>query len=80
MVVDVFHVPNLSANLLSVSQLTHTGKIVEYWPNQLFVKDVKNDRLIIVEGFLNSKGGLYKFCDLPRLDHGPTAFIVQTDK
>ena len=32
-IVDVFHVPSLSANLLSVSQLTQIGKIVEFWPD-----------------------------------------------
>jgi hypothetical protein len=32
-IVDVYHVPNLSANLLLVSQLTQIGNIVEFWPD-----------------------------------------------
>jgi len=31
-IVDVYHVPNLSANMMSDSQLTQTSKIVEFWP------------------------------------------------
>jgi hypothetical protein len=34
-IVDIYHVPNLSANLLFVSQLTQKGKIVEFWPDQV---------------------------------------------
>lgn len=29
-IIDMFHVPSLSANLLSISQLTQNGKIVEF--------------------------------------------------
>jgi hypothetical protein len=64
-IVDIYHVPNLSENLLLVSQLTQTSNIVEFWPDRFFVKDLKNDRSIVTEGFLDSKDGLYKFCDLP---------------
>ena len=51
----MYHVPSLSANLLSVYQLTQTSKVVKYWSNRFFFKDMKNDRLIFIEGFLDSK-------------------------
>jgi hypothetical protein len=31
-IVNVYHVPNISANLLYVSQLTQTSKIMEFFP------------------------------------------------
>ena len=43
-IIDVFHVPSLNVNLLLVSQLTHTGKTVELWPDHFFIKDLKDDR------------------------------------
>jgi len=41
-IVDIYHVPNLSANLLSVSQPTQTCKIVEFRIDQFFFQDMKN--------------------------------------
>lgn len=64
-IIDMFHVPSLSANLLSISQLAQTSKIVEFWPNCFFIKDIKKDRSIIVEGVLYPKDQLYKFHNLP---------------
>lgn len=72
-VVNVFHVPSLSVNLLSVSQLTYTDKIVEFWPDHFFIKDRKNPRPIIAKGVLDPKDKLYKFCDLSRLESRPTS-------
>ena len=46
-IIDVYHVPSLSANILSISQLTQTSKIVEFQPDHFFVKDLKDDRSII---------------------------------
>jgi hypothetical protein len=62
--VNVHHVPSHSANLLSISQLTQIGKIVEFWLDHFFLRDVNNDILIVTEGFLDSKDQLYKLCDL----------------
>ena len=67
--------PNLNTNLLSVSQLTQTSRIVELWPGHFFIKDLKKDRLIIVEGVLNSKDRLYKFHYLSRLGTRPMNLI-----
>ena len=63
-IVDVFHVPSLSANFLLVSQLTYTIKIVEFWPNQFLINNPK-DELIFEDGTLDPKDWLYKLCYLP---------------
>ena len=36
-IVDMYHVPSLSAYLLFISQLTQTGKSVELWLDRFFV-------------------------------------------
>lgn len=60
----MYHVPSLSANLFLVSLLTQIGNIVEFWLDQFFIKDLKNDTVIFVDGFLDSKDHLYEFHDL----------------
>jgi hypothetical protein len=35
-IVEIYYVPNLTSNLLFVSQLTKTCKIVEFWSDQFF--------------------------------------------
>lgn len=67
-ILNMFHVHSLSENLLYVSKLTHIGKIVEFWLDRLFIKDLNNDRFIIREGLLDPKDWLYKLCDLPWLE------------
>jgi hypothetical protein len=61
---DIYHVPNISFNMLYVSQLTKTSKIVEFWPYWFFVKDLKKGQFIFSKGFLDPKGIPYKFCDM----------------
>ena len=78
-IVREFDVPCLSMNLLSVSQLTQTGKIVEFQTNRLFMKNLK-DKFIVVDGLLDPIDHLYKFCDQPQLESGPTALIAQADE
>jgi hypothetical protein len=56
-------VPNISANLFSVAQLTHIGKIIEFWLNQFFVRDLKKGKYIVFNKILNMTDNLYKFCD-----------------
>lgn len=61
---NTYHFPSLSEKNLSVSQLTQTSKIVEFWPNRFVVKNMNNEGLNFTKGFLNSKGGLDTFFDL----------------
>jgi hypothetical protein len=60
---DVYHVPNLSADLLFVSQLTQTNEIVELWPYQFYVQDLKKLKSIVIDEILDLTNNLYKFRD-----------------
>ena len=51
----MYHVPSLSANMLSIFQLTQIGKIMEFWMDKFLIKDLKNDRSIGIEGFLDPR-------------------------
>ena len=45
---DVLCVPDLSCNLLSVYQITHSGegKTVKFSPHQVVIKDLKDPKLV----------------------------------
>eukprot|EP00253_Pinus_taeda_P017626 PITA_17626 len=49
---DVLCVPTLSCNLLSVYQITHSGegKIVEFSPHDVVIKDLRDPRQILATG------------------------------
>jgi hypothetical protein len=76
---DVYHVPNPSSNLLFVTQLTHTGKIVEFWLDQFYVCDLKKDKPIFIGG-LYPIDSLYKFRDMNRLETERIALVSHTDE
>jgi hypothetical protein len=50
---DVLCVPSLSCNLLSVYQITHSGegKTVEFSPNQVVIKDLKDPKHVLTTGY-----------------------------
>jgi hypothetical protein len=58
---DVLCVPNLSCNLLSVYQITHSGegKTVEFSPHQVVIKDLKEH--VLATGIVDDITRLYKF-------------------
>jgi hypothetical protein len=62
--VDVYHVPNLSSNMLFVTQLTQMHKIMEFWLDQFYVRDLKKGKSIVVDRILNPADNLYKLCDM----------------
>jgi hypothetical protein len=68
-IIDVYHEPSLSVNLLSVLQLIQTGKKVELCHDRFVVKDINNGVVVKIEGILDPKDTLHKFCD----------FIVRID-
>jgi hypothetical protein len=60
---DVLCVPNLSCNLLSVYQITHSGegKTVEFSPHQVVIKDLKDPKHVLATGIADDITRLYKF-------------------
>jgi len=78
--VDVYHVPNLSVNLLFVAQLTQTCKIVEFWLNRFYFHDLKKGKSIFIGGLLDSIDSLYKFHDLTQIEPEPTTLVAHTKK
>jgi len=62
--------------MLFIPQLTPIGKTIEFWLDRFVVKDINNDFDIVVEGILNCKDTLYKFCGLTQNDIGLTTLIV----
>jgi hypothetical protein len=60
---DVLCVPSLSCNLLSVYQITHSGegKIVEFSPHQVVIKDLKDPNHVLATGIADDITRLYKF-------------------
>jgi hypothetical protein len=68
------------ANLLYVSQLTQTGKIVEFFGHRFFVFYLNKGKLINVRGFLDLKDSLYNFCNMTRLESESTTLFSHTDE
>ena len=59
---DVLYVPNLSYNLLLVYQITHfgDGHKVEFLPDSVMVRSLRDDSLVVVGKFNHDKR-LYSF-------------------
>jgi hypothetical protein len=57
---NVLHVPNLSINLLSVYQITQTGKKVEFTSDSVSVIDMHDNSIIAIDE-VDHKSRLYKF-------------------
>jgi hypothetical protein len=62
-IVDIHHVPNISANMFYVSQSTQKGKIMEFWSDWLHVLDLKKGNSIIIGELLDPMENLYNFHD-----------------
>jgi hypothetical protein len=78
----IYHVPNLSANLLLVSQLTQTGKKVEFWRDKFILKDTNNDFEVVAVCILDRKDRRYKFCEFKgakKTKTGQFALIAKTN-
>jgi hypothetical protein len=64
---NVLHVPNLSIKILSVYQITQTGKMVEFTSNSVTILDM-HDNSIIVVGEVDHKSLFYKFTKFTNYD------------
>ena len=60
---DVLCVPSISCNLLSIYQITHSGegKIVEFSPHQVVIKDLKDPKHVIATVIADDITRFYKF-------------------
>jgi hypothetical protein len=60
---DVLFVPSLSCNPLSIYQITHSGegKTVEFSPNQVVIKDLKDLKHVLATRIVDYITRLYKF-------------------
>ena len=47
---DVFHVPNITKNLVSIGQMVDQGLQVRFNPHGCFVEDLKNKGRLIAKG------------------------------
>ena len=56
-------VPNLSCNLLSVYQITHSGegKTIDFSPHQVVIKDLKYPKHFLATRIVDDITRLYKF-------------------
>jgi hypothetical protein len=59
----VLCVPDISCNLLSVYQITHSGegKTVDFSPHQVVIKDLKDPKHVLATGIADDITRLYKF-------------------
>ena len=78
---DVLCVPTLSCNLLSVYQITHSGegKIVEFSPHDVVIKDLKDPRHILATGIADDSTRLYNFDNFGS-SCLPSVFVAHNDE
>jgi len=73
-------VPNISVNMLSISKLTNTCKIVDFFPYRLYVRDLKKGKSIVSSGILDPTDSLNKFFEMNQLDTELTALVSCNDE
>eukprot|EP00253_Pinus_taeda_P027812 PITA_27812 len=78
---DVLCVPTLSSNLLFVYQINHSGegKIVEFSPHDVVIKELKDPRQILSIGIANDSTRLYKFHNFGS-SNLPLVFVSHNDE
>jgi hypothetical protein len=77
---DVLCVPNLSCNILSVYQITHSGegKTVEFSPHQVVIKDLKDPKNVLATRIFDDITKLYKFDNFGSSAFS-SAFVAHSD-
>jgi hypothetical protein len=78
---DVLCVPNLSCNLLSMYQITHSGegKSVLFTPDQVVIRDLKDPQHIVATGSVDDITRLYKFDNFGTTSL-PSVFVAHSDE
>jgi hypothetical protein len=74
---DVLCVPNLSANLLSIYQISQNGRKVEFTPDSVTIRDLEDNALLAV-GKDDHESRLYAFSHFV-LDSHSTTFLTHSD-
>lgn len=71
---DIFHIPNISKNLLSVSKFTHDNDVIfEFHPDFFLVKDRRTGK-VVLQG--PNKQGLYRLNKSSHVNlSSPSAYI-----
>jgi hypothetical protein len=77
-IVEVYHVLNISANMLFISQITQTCNILKFWPDRFDVHDLKKGKSIVVGGLLDSMEISHKVCDMTQPEPEPTVLVSHT--
>jgi hypothetical protein len=77
---DVLCVPNLSYNLLSMYQITHSGegKSILFTPHQVVIQDLKDPQHIVATGSVDDITKLYKFDNFGSSSL-PSVFVSHSD-
>jgi hypothetical protein len=77
---DVLCVPSLFCNLLSVDQITHSGKgkIVEFSPHHVVIKDLKDLEHVLATRIIDDITRLYKFDNFGSSSF-PSTFVAHSD-
>ena len=70
----------LVCNLLSIYQITHSGegKIVEFSPHDVVIKDLKDPKHILATGISDDSKRLYKFDNFGS-SYLPSVFVAHND-
>jgi hypothetical protein len=77
---DVLCVPSLSCNLISIYQITHSGKgkTVDFSPQQVVIKDLKDPKHVLSTGIVDDITRLYKFDNFGS-SYFPSIFVSRSD-
>jgi hypothetical protein len=73
-------VPSLSYNLLSMSQITHSGegKTIEFSPHQVVIKDLNDPNHVLATGIVDDINRLYMFDNFGS-SYFPSVFVSHSD-
>jgi hypothetical protein len=79
--VATLHDPRIGPNLLSIYDITHTNKKVEFWPNQWVIKDINDDFKVIASGYCDESDHKYKLgkSSSPSKQSGFSTMVANTN-
>ena len=77
---NVLCVPEISCNLLTIYQITHSGEVktVTFTPHQVVIKDFKNTQNVLATGTIDDITRLFKFNNFGSSPF-PSAFVAHSE-